>query len=120
VNIEREKTAIARREVSKPLQMIVQHGIVAPGRTLLDYGCGRGDDIAALREGGIEAWGWDPYYARDGRLDEADVVNLGFVVNVIEDPEERSQTLRCAWSLCRRTLTVSAMLLGRGPPAVSL
>ena len=27
----------------------------------------------------------------------ADVVNLGYVVNVVEDPSERAETLRKAW-----------------------
>jgi hypothetical protein len=32
----------------------------------------------------------------------ADVVNLGFVLNVIEDPRERTETLKAAWSLHKR------------------
>ena len=36
------------------------------------------------------------------------MVNLGYVVNVIEDPTERAETLRAAWSLAGRTLVVAA------------
>jgi DNA phosphorothioation-associated putative methyltransferase len=45
-----------------------------------------------------------------------DIVNLGYVVNVIESPEERDSTLREAWDLCRKALIVSAQILiaGRG------
>ena len=39
-----------------------------------------------------------------------DVVNLGFVVNVIEDPEERAETLKKAYGLAQKVLSVSAML----------
>jgi DNA phosphorothioation-associated putative methyltransferase len=38
------------------------------------------------------------------------VVNLGYVVNVIEDAKERTETLREAFRLCRRLLIVSARL----------
>ena len=46
----------------------------------------------------------------------ADVVNLGYVINVVENPTERTQTLNAAWNLCRHVLVVSAQVLvnGRG------
>jgi DNA phosphorothioation-associated putative methyltransferase len=40
----------------------------------------------------------------------ADVVNLGYVVNVIEDPSERAEALTRAWSFSLKTLIVSARL----------
>ena len=56
----------------------------------------------------------------DTPLAEADVVNLGYVINVIEDPDERAATLRKAWSLCRQLLVVSAQvkMSGRGKSTV--
>src|SRR5207302_7648240 len=56
----------------------------------------------------------------DGPRHEADVVNLGYVLNVIENQEERSATLRQAWGLCRRLLVVAAQVLmsGRGKSPV--
>jgi len=39
-------------------------------------------------------------------------VNLGYVVNVIENPEERRTVLKHAWSLARKVLIVSARLHG--------
>ena len=39
-----------------------------------------------------------------------DVVNLGYVVNVIEDPAERIVVLVAAWSLARKVLIVSGRL----------
>jgi DNA phosphorothioation-associated putative methyltransferase len=43
---------------------------------------------------------------------EADFVNLGFVVNVIEDPAERVEALVGAFKLARRALVVGVMLYG--------
>ena len=47
----------------------------------------------------------------------ADVVNLGYVINVVENPAERAADApNAAWSLCRQVLVVSAQVLvnGRG------
>jgi hypothetical protein len=41
---------------------------------------------------------------------EAAVVNLGYVVNVIEEPDERRDALRHAWGLTKDVLVVSARL----------
>ena len=59
---------------------------------------------------GVKAAGWDPVYRPGGGRRRADIVNLGFVLNVIEDPQERRQTLRAAWTLAREALIVSVML----------
>jgi DNA phosphorothioation-associated putative methyltransferase len=77
---------------------------------LFDYGCGRGDDVRGLRENGLTAHGWDPYFAPDERVQPADLVNLGFVINVIEDFDERLEALTRAWSLASTLLVVSVML----------
>ena len=37
-------------------------------------------------------------------------MNLGLVLNVIEDPAERRETLRAAFALARKVLIVSVML----------
>jgi DNA phosphorothioation-associated putative methyltransferase len=59
---------------------------------------------------GISANGWDPNHRPSARREPADLVNLGYVINVIEDPQERAEALRGAWSLCRRVLVVAARL----------
>ncbi len=59
---------------------------------------------------GIVSYGWDPAYRPDEPLREADVVNLGYVINVIEDREEREETLRSAWKLARNVLAVAARI----------
>lgn len=75
---------------------------------MLDYGCGRGGDIRHLRSLGYPADGWDPVFSPDGPREPSDVVNLGYVVNVIEDPAERRETLREAWRLTNQVLVVAA------------
>ena len=92
------------------------HGFLDGRYRLFDYGCGRGDDVRGLIENGLTAAGWDPYYAPDSPFTPADIVNLGFVINVIEDFDERLEALTRAWSLAERLLVVSVMLANQNDP----
>jgi DNA phosphorothioation-associated putative methyltransferase len=85
-------------------------GLLAPDTSVFDYGCGRGGDIERLRRLGYEAAGWDPAFSPNTPKRAAQVVNLGYVVNVIEDAGERADTLRAAWDLTRSLLIVAARL----------
>ncbi len=58
----------------------------------------------------VDAEGWDPYYFPDSAQVQSDAVLLTYVLNVIEDPEERRATLLRAWELARSVLVVSARL----------
>jgi len=89
------------------MTLALSHGIIESGRSVFDYGCGRGEDVKHLRARGIEAAGWDPHYHPAAELSEADVVNLGYVLNVIEDPAERRATLCKAYALARQVLVVA-------------
>ena len=77
---------------------------------MFDYGCGRGDDLRILERMNIRASGWDPVFRPGGRRKAAEIVNLGFVLNVIEDANERDETLKAAFSLAKKVLVVSVML----------
>ena len=57
---------------------------------------------------GYDCVGWDPAHRPDGHRRLSEVVNLGYVVNVIEDPQERVETLGAAWKLATRVLIVAA------------
>ena len=110
--VQRHLTALSRTSISAPVQLLSRHGLLAPGRTFFDYGCGRGGDVAALSVEGYDAKGWDPHYAPDAPIVPADIVNLGFVVNVIEDPAERIEALTRAFALAGIAMAVGVMLYG--------
>jgi len=109
ITIPRHKTAIRRPGLSVPVQCLLRDGILRADRTLFDYGCGRGGDLEMLAAQGIASSGWDPAYRPDAPRAPADVVNLGYVINVIEDAAERAEALRRAWELSRSVLVVSAV-----------
>jgi DNA phosphorothioation-associated putative methyltransferase len=112
-SVERHKTAIRRYDLSAPVALMLKYGMLRRDFSLFDYGCGHGSDVAILKNSGYEAFGWDPAHNPDGLKREADVVNLGFVVNVIENPRERAETIRQAWSYSKRGLCVTAMLVNQ-------
>jgi len=108
--IVRDRTAIRRIDYSRPMRTAMKDGLVAASTEVFDYGCGHGDDVERLSQAGIRAFGWDPAHRPDGPRRDADIVNLGYVVNVVESPEERAQTIRAAWNYARDVLIVSARL----------
>jgi DNA phosphorothioation-associated putative methyltransferase len=108
--VARHRTALVRSSVSRPLAHVLADQVLPSGATVFDYGCGRGDDLRHLAALGISASGWDPVHRPDGERRQADLVNLGYVVNVIEDPAERADVLRQAWRLADRVLVVAARL----------
>ena len=99
-----------RTSLSRPVALAVDDDLIRQDRTFFDYGCGRGDDLLRLHRMGIAVSGWDPAFFPDEDRRPADVVNLGYVVNVIEDPDERTIVLAAAWNLARKLLVVSARL----------
>ncbi len=107
-----------RYSLSRPLALAMSHRLISPSRKVLDYGCGRGTDIRLLQKAGIEATGWDPHFRPDDQLRPADCVNLGYVLNVIEDPAERAATLHNAFQLAEKVLIVAVRVdqaLGDAP-----
>jgi DNA phosphorothioation-associated putative methyltransferase len=109
-SVSRHLTALSRKFLSAPVQTLLRNQLLDESMSFFDYGCGKGDDVAGLRTLSIHSNGWDPYYAADLPVIRADIVNLGFVINVIEDLEERITALQRAFSLASRALCVSAML----------
>ena len=110
--IERHRTAIDRNKLSAPMQSLAKNGYLNGDYTILDYGCGKGDDAAELEAHGLDITAWDPVHNPEGALIASDLVNLGFVINVIEEKAERSQTLARAFELTNTLLVVSAMVAG--------
>jgi DNA phosphorothioation-associated putative methyltransferase len=116
--IARHKTAMKRYALSRPLALAMAHRLIEPSRRVLDYGCGRGADVRLLGKAGVIATGWDPHFRPDEPLQPAECVNLGYVLNVIENLIERRQTLQKAFALAEKVLIVSVRVdqsLGEAP-----
>ena len=106
--MKRHLTAMTRTKLSKPARLALEQGLIQAGDKLLDYGCGKGSDVASLVQKGIDAVGFDPYFfPTTDRSGIWDVVMLNYVLNVIEDIEERGQTLKRVWDLCNGILLVA-------------
>ncbi len=114
--VARHLTALVRYGFSAPIQSLARHGYLDGRFTVFDYGCGRGDDVRGLLGNGIRAAGWDPHYAPANPIAPADIVNLGFVINVIEDFDERLTALTRAYNLAEQLLVVSVMLANQNVP----
>jgi Methyltransferase domain len=101
------KTAMTRRNPSPFARNVLE--VVAPKLSvvsILDYGCGRGLDVAHYRKGGLHADGHDPYppfgWAQKPTATAGyDLVTLVFVLNVLPDPWERVQVLKQAANYLR-------------------
>ena len=109
-NIDRHKTALVRHELSAPMKTLAKHGFLQGDYSIFDYGCGRGDDLRELEAHGLDVVGWDPNFRPDADKVSSDIVNIGFVINVIEDKDERLDALIGSWELTQKLLVVSAML----------
>lgn len=109
--IERHKAALVRRSLSRPVKLALEAGLFSENTTFFDYGCGYGGDIQRMGELGYESSGWDPYYSPDTPLKKAEIVNLGYIINVIECQQERRQALVKAWELTEGVLIVAAQIL---------
>ena len=112
--IARHLTAINRDKLSAPFQKLARHTFLDGDYSIFDYGCGKGDDAKELEAHGLNITSWDPVHKPDGEKTPSDIVNLGFVLNVIEDINERTETLKKAWQLSNKLLVVSVMLAGAG------
>lgn len=106
----RHRTAISRSALSVPARQALADGLLGPGSSVLDYGSGKGLDVRRLRAIGTDVRGWDPHFAAACEPTPAEQVLLSYVLNVIEDPKERVQTLRRAWELADDVLVVGARL----------
>ena len=91
--VARERTARWRASLSRPALLALQSGLMPQGASIFDFGCGLGGDVEGFRKLGFPANGWDPAYRAHTGVSRADVVNLGYVINVIENLEERVEVL---------------------------
>ena len=99
------RTAIRRKDLSLPYNVLINKGLVGIEDSIFDYGHGRGDDMVNLREKGYKVEGWDLHYPAPPGFHEApleeygipgpfDLIHLGYVLNVIESPTKRVSLIR--------------------------
>jgi len=123
IKIDRHKAAIHRPDLSKPVRLALEAGLFTESSTFFDYGCGHGEDIKRISDRGFTSNGWDPYYRPTGDRTSAAIVNLGYIINVIESQSERREALIKAWELTQKVLIVAAQVLigdvGKGQIAYS-
>ena len=106
--IHRGRTAIERHACSQPVRLALRDAIIRRELSVFDYGCGRGADVSFLTAQGVAASGFDPCFFPQNSKTTAQVVNLGYVINVIEDPAERIAVLKEAFALAQLCLIVAA------------
>jgi DNA phosphorothioation-associated putative methyltransferase len=104
------KTAIKRYSFSRPVTFLLENNLLNLETSFFDFGCGKGDDVKLLKKQGFICSGWDPISFQDEKKIKADVVNVGYVINVIPDINERTKVLKDAWKLSNKVLCVSARL----------
>jgi SAM-dependent methyltransferase len=95
------KTAMARSEQSPVAVAVVERLLpVLRATSILDYGCGRGADVAYYRARGVPSVaGYDPYQGFGFASEPTgtfDIVTVVFVLNVLPDPWVRLKVLRSA------------------------
>lgn len=96
-----EKTAMARRGPSPVARMLVD--VIGKDKieSVLDYGCGRGEDFSFFRSLGIKCDGYDPHEAFGYSIKpkgKYSIVLLTFVLNVLSDPWQRPSVIKEAAS----------------------
>jgi DNA phosphorothioation-associated putative methyltransferase len=111
MQIDRHLAAIPRKTMSRPVRLVLESGIFQEGMSFFDYGCGYGRDGLEVASLGYAVGNWDPFYAPNEPLIPSDIVNLGYVINVIENAQERREALLNAWELTQKILIVSAQVL---------
>lgn len=111
-SIARHRTAIKRKSLSSCMGALLDTSLISLDTEIFDFGCGRGDDIAILAHNKFEnVSGWDPHYAPNNPIPQvSDYVTLSFVLNVIEDPQERHEVFKKAYSMARTALVFSVLL----------
>lgn len=106
----RYKTAMRRTALSRPISAAIRDRVLTKDMSFFDFGCGYGSDVEILKTSGFSASGWDPHFHPKNPKSKADIVNLGFVLNVIEDPTERIEVLKEAFDIAQECLVVAVRI----------
>jgi SAM-dependent methyltransferase len=84
------KTALHRKSLSVPMRLLKEKNLLKG--TILDFGCGNGDDIKILQKEGFNIFGYDKYnpvYKEDKLLENHyNALCCNYVFNVIPNLQE--------------------------------
>ena len=109
VNYEiRARTALERYQFSRPVKFALRDLIIKKDLSFFDFGCGKGSDVSFLKDLDISTSCYDPYFFPQNLKIKSDIVNIGYVINVIENPAERKAVIEEAFALANRCLIVAA------------
>jgi len=93
-------TATSRKTMSCPCRWLVNHDLLIG--QVLDYGCGRGDDVRLLLEQkNICVDHFDPYYFNYPLIGKYDTIFCIYVLNVIPESDTRRQVIQNIQDLLR-------------------
>lgn len=84
------ETAISRSKPSQTCKWVMTD--LEKPSSVLDYGCGKGSDVAFLREAGFDAFGYDPYFQPEMPEGPFNAAMCSYVLNVVQE-KERSEIL---------------------------
>ncbi|MFW5962343.1 MAG: methyltransferase domain-containing protein [bacterium] len=103
IEINREKTAIARTKASAPTRWALKEELLTDN--IIDWGCGKGADSKYLKEKGFNVISYDPFYTPSLKLDninfnKINTVLLNYVLNVVDNPFERVNILKTIKKEC--------------------
>lgn len=85
-------TAIVRNKLSAPAKELIRLRKIKG--SVLDYGCGKGDDVKFLTEKGYCIRGYDPHWKDDLAVlcREYDTILCSYVYNVVDESTRESIT----------------------------
>jgi hypothetical protein len=96
MNKKSKLTAISRKKLSTPVDWLLKRDlIVGP---VLDYGCGRGDDVRHLQSLGFDATGYDPHWGpHTFPWREYPTILCTYVFNVLSETERNNELSFLRW-----------------------
>jgi len=92
MNYKPELTAIARKEITRPLRIALQKDLIKRGDRVLDYGAGKSIDADYLSRLGLETVKYDKHYYPESPIGKFDVILCIYVLNVIP-PHEQEEAI---------------------------
>ena len=107
MEIQRHKTAISRKKESLPAYYLMEcYKVYDWSKSLLDWGCGKGKDLEYYQQFLSKVMGYDPYWQPELPNEMFDIVTCSYVLNVIEDPDERFEVVKQMSSYLKKGGTI--------------